>query len=494
MTDLLTDPRWLPEHLGAPLPDSPHAVSVCLPTWQYNIGYEERAPRVVDHLQTGYPRFFYNALCRRLFDECRRRFAEPTQECLAFPSRRTAERCAAYLRSRSAEASVSVHPFGTHDVHAVVFDAFLNGHAKDYWQHSGHGITSRHAEACLAEIPARDATHEREVIARRLADIVGVDPDGVFLYPCGMSAVETLHRVLTERTPGRAVQFGFPYVDTLKVLEKFGPGAAFYPHGNQDDLSSLKQTICRESVSGIYTEFPSNPLLDSPDLAALREIAAANGAPLVVDDTVASCFNVDLRSVADVVVMSLTKYFSGVGDVTGGALIVMPGGEHHGAIAAALRQEEGTLWGEDVIVLERNSRDFTERMPVINETARALVESLRAQPEIAEIFYPTLKTPELFDRFRRPQGGYGGLFSIVLKNPQTATEPFFNALRVSKGPNLGMSYTLACPYTILAHYDELDFAESCGVSRYLIRVSVGIEPPNDLQQRFREALDRVGRE
>ena len=51
-----------------------------------------------------------------------------------------------------------------------------------------------------------------------------------------------------------------------------------------------------------------------------------------------------------------------------------------------------------------------------------------------------------------------------------------------------MNYTLACPFTILAHYNELDFAESCGVSRWLIRVSVGLEPADELIDRFREAL------
>ena len=65
---------------------------------------------------------------------------------------------------------------------------------------------------------------------------------------------------------------------------------------------------------------------------------------------------------------------------------------------------------------------------------------------------------------------------------------FFDALRVSKGPNLGTSYTLACPFTILAHFNELQFAERCGVSRWLVRVAVGLEPAEELISRFGEAL------
>jgi cystathionine gamma-synthase len=64
-------------------------------------------------------------------------------------------------------------------------------------------------------------------------------------------------------------------------------------------------------------------------------------------------------------------------------------------------------------------------------------------------------------------------------------------LRFSKGPNLGTYFSLCCPFTLLAHFDELDWAEHCGVSRYLLRFSVGLEPATDLIDRVREALDRL---
>ena len=72
MSDMLTDPLWKAEHLGRSIPDSPHAVSACLPTWLDCVGYEEQEPRVVSKLTTGYPRFVYNRLCRELFEPDRR--------------------------------------------------------------------------------------------------------------------------------------------------------------------------------------------------------------------------------------------------------------------------------------------------------------------------------------------------------------------------------------------------------------------------------------
>lgn len=76
---------------------------------------------------------------------------------------------------------------------------------------------------------------------------------------------------------------------------------------------------------------------------------------------------------------------------------------------------------------------------------------------------------------------------MVLESEEAAVA-FFDALRVSKGPSLGTNFTLACPYTLLAHYDELEWAAGCGVASHLVRVSVGLEDADDLCQRFDEAL------
>ena len=81
-------PLHLPSDLGRPIPDSPHAVSACLPTWADNIGYEEGEPRVKEKLTTGYPRFVYNRFCRDLFVWVGERAAGPGQDCLVFPGSR----------------------------------------------------------------------------------------------------------------------------------------------------------------------------------------------------------------------------------------------------------------------------------------------------------------------------------------------------------------------------------------------------------------------
>jgi cystathionine gamma-synthase len=305
-----------------------------------------------------------------------------------------------------------------------------------------------------------------------------------------MNALFVLHRALLAAFPERkSVQFGFPYVDSLKLQQCYGAGVHFYPRGDAGELDQLRQTATDEQFAAIYTELPTNPLLASPDLLELRNIADAADCPFVVDDTLGSSVNVDVLPIADVAWSSLTKFFSGVGDVIGGVIIVNPDRRFANRIQNSVRREwEDLLWPEDAMILERNSRDFEARVRTINGTAEKLAEFLRTHPRIERVYYPKFESRGEYDAFKKPEGGYGGLLSIDLRNAPQAAPRFYDALRICKGPNLGMNYSLACPFSILAHYHELDFAERCGVSRYLVRVSVGLEPAEDLIERFETAL------
>lgn len=471
------------------MPDSPHAVSVCMPTWRDNVGYEEGDPRVANLLENGYPRFLYNRLCRDLFEVCRARFAGAGEASLAFSTRPAAERFATFL-TEQAGCPVSIHDFGMHGVHAACFPESDAGIAKLGWQHLGEGVSSRLAEACLTERTIAEGGTAKTALKLRIAGLAGASADDVFLFPYGMTAIYAVHRVLCELSPQKkCVQFGFPYVDTLKLQKKFGGGVHFFPRGNVEELDELAAVIQAAPISGIYTEFPSNPLLKSPDLKKLAKLAEEHGCPLIVDDTIATFANADLLPVADAVCTSLTKFFSGAGDVAGGSVVLNRSSPFYDELSAALRREaDELLWCEDAQVLEQNARDFEQRIARINETAETLADHLQGRPEIESVHYPKFQSPEMYEAFRRPGGGYSGLLSVVLANSAENAPRFFDALRVCKGPNLGTNFTLACPFTILAHFEELDFAESCGVSRYLIRISVGLEDASDLIARFDEAL------
>ncbi len=489
MTDLLTNPLCRPEHLGRPIPDSPHAVSACLPTWADVVGYEQGEPRVIERMAAGYPRFVYHPRCRALFAACDERFADGQTTCLVFPTSRIAQRFTRFIAIHDG-AQATLHDIGCGEMVAARFPKVCAELARQFWQHTGEGVNSRQAEAALAGRTLDDGTPAKHTLRRRIADLAGAAADDVYLFPTGMAAIFTLHRALMRLWPDRkAAQFGFPYVDTLKVIQKFGPGARFYPCGDQAELEQLAEAIAAEPVCGIFTELPSNPLLATPDLVRLSALARERDTPLIVDDTIATWVNVDALRYADVTVNSLTKSFSGAGDVAGGCLLLRQDGRFVDRLRQAIDAEyEDLLTGPDARLLETNSRDFVDRVARTNRTAVALVDHLRQHPKVERVYHPLTVASDRYEQARRHDGGHGSLLSIDLKDAAHAAPRFYDALCVCKGPNLGANYTLACPYTILAHYHELPWARSCGVSRWLVRLSVGLEDADDLIARCDAAL------
>ena len=111
----------------------------------------------------------------------------------------------------------------------------------------------------------------------------------------------------------------FPYIDTLKILEKWGPGCVFYGHGSLEDLDKLEQRCQNgDRFLALFCEFPGNPLLSSPNLERIRSLANRYDFAVVVDETIGNIMNIHILPYADVVVSSLTKVFSGDSNVMGG--------------------------------------------------------------------------------------------------------------------------------------------------------------------------------
>jgi cystathionine gamma-synthase len=113
--------------------------------------------------------------------------------------------------------------------------------------------------------------------------------------------------------------YRFPYIDTLKITEKFGVGSVFYGFGSSEELDDLEKRLeGGERFMALFTEFPSNPLLMTPDLERIRHLADKYDFCVVVDESVGNFINVNVLPYADVVVSSLTKVFSGDSNVMGG--------------------------------------------------------------------------------------------------------------------------------------------------------------------------------
>ncbi len=490
MRDLLRDPLCTPEDLGKPIPDSPHAVSVCMPTWDSVIAYEEERPEVLAALACGYPRFVLHPAVLRLFTAAEQRFARDGDRCLVFPSPAAARRCLRFV-GLAETGHEAIHDFGFARLTAVSLPSSLFRDAFHFWRISGEIVSSRLARAALENqrLPAnREAV--AEVFIRRLAGWIGCDPPDVFLFPSGMNAVYTLHRFLLHAgRSGPTVQLGFAYVDTLEIQKRCGRELQFLADPGPASLERLRALLEAGPVAGIFCETPSNPLLDTIDLETAAQLARLHGVPLFIDDTVATVYNVDVAPWADAVTTSLTKNISGRGDVMAGSIAVSSASGFAEPLRDFLRhRDDGELWLEDAAVLEQNSRDFPQRMERINQHTSALVHHLESHPQVTGLYHPSLRSPEAYARLRRPGRGDGGLFSMILKDGPLRAPRFYDALAVNKGPSLGTDYTLCCPYTLLAHYRELDWAAQHGVPAHLLRVAVGLEDPTDLAERFDAAF------
>lgn len=497
--NLMTDPAWEAHELGLPLPPTPHAVSVALPRWQDVIDYEEEHPRIAAALQAGYPRFFVHPLVSQLFAVATRRFAGPGEGCIVFPSSTAAQRAAEYVSGKTG-LPARVERYGSGTLHALVFPETARRAARDYWRYRGAVVSSRHAARALSEEKDSATTARLEAegaaakqrIRSRLAALSSVDPGDVFLFPSGMKAMAVAHRLVTRLRPGLpTVQLDFPYVDVLRVQQEFGSGVEFFPVADAAALEKVAALAKAGTVAAVFAEVPSNPLLSCVPLDDLSDRLRTAGIPLVLDDTVATVVNLNALAVADLVTTSLTKAFSGVGDVIAGALTVNPRSPWHAWFRRELEAELAThdlLWAEDAVVLEENSRDFTDRVPRMNANAEILTDFLKSHPAVVQVWYP--ESPAGFGRMARSGGGRGCLFSFRLRD-EAAAAAFYDRVHLSKGPSLGTNFSICCPYTLLAHYQELDWAAACGLPPHLLRVSVGLEAPEDLIRRFEHALAPV---
>jgi cystathionine gamma-synthase len=373
-----------------------------------------------------------------------------------------------------------------HTLSCLCTDAAASPYAKAFWQHTGLGASSRQAAIVLGreEAPSTDQGEQaRRIVRQRLAAIHHCAEEHISLVPAGMAALHAgLEAVQTLRPGLPTLQLGFPYVDVLKQ-----PQVVF--HGSEllssTELGDIAAALDRLEPSAVIVELPSNPLLRCVDLPAVAELAHARGIPLIADDTIGTGINIEALPYADLIFTSLTKSFAGRGNVMAGCLLISPNAQWTSILlnAVALR---ATLSDADAIALELNSRDVTDRVPRLDANCLALAQKLEKHPAVKRVLHP--KDCKNFQAIKKPGAGDGCLLSFELHTGELNAQRVFDALQICKGPSLGTSFSMVCPYAQLAHYDELDWAEACGVPAHLLRVSVGLEEPDELWSRFQKAL------
>lgn len=456
------------------------------------------------------------------------------QTCLLFPSIQAAMDCKAFATSpgrgdgtlRDDQVSIRVFNAGL-DIHTVFFPAASMGVLHGFWLNTGVGSSSRRAEYCLKHLdqlhevaagepsPTRVEESAHVLLKERIAGLlerapVGphrarkVSPDDVYLYQTGMSAIYWVHKYLLGHRHSSSVLFGFAFHSTIHVLEDYGPGVQFFGLGTDSDLTQLEKYLSAQAREGkkiqaVWAEFPSNPLLVTPDLARLKRLTDEHGAILVVDDTIGSFCNVDILGAADIVVSSLTKSFSGYADVMAASAVLNPSSPRYGELKQVFDQlYHNDFYVGDAEALENNSRNYLQRSATLNRNAQRLVEYLQQQVQdpaspVQQVFYPTVSDSlAAYQAFMRPATeeftpGYGCMFSVEFESLDT-TIAFYDNLNVHQGPHLGAHLTLALPYCMGVYGNDLGWAERYNVRPTQIRISVGLEDTEALLEVFGYAV------
>lgn len=463
---------------------------MCLPTWDAVLGYEENRDKVMRRMRAGYPRFLLHPATARLFAEADRALAGNGSKVVVFPSRDVAQRAQRFVEKRSGSASRIASYEG---LQALIVSEEDYPVAMEYWRYTGEIVSSRQAEHIL-QGGGGGAEFRSDSLRKRIGAFGNYAAQNVYLYESGMAGLFAAHRAASQLLPGKkTLQLEFPYVDAMRVQNYFGNGVVFLNEAVGESLDEALQRIGEGEFSAVFCEAPSNPLLRTVDLAAVSRSCREGGVPLVVDDTICSVANIQVDQFADIVTTSLTKWISGKGDVMAGQVTLVPGSPMYSELSEFFDGDcEGgsRLYASDARVLARNIGTFPRRMRESNESGEALAGFLTEHVAVEEVWYPKFTSPESYNTIKRKSGGYGGVVSLVLKNRKRSAR-FYDALRISKGPSLGTDFSLACPYTLLAHYDELDWAEGCGLDRHLIRISVGSENRDDVIGRVSEALESI---
>ncbi|MBK8254823.1 MAG: aminotransferase class I/II-fold pyridoxal phosphate-dependent enzyme [Polyangiaceae bacterium] len=271
-----------------------------------------------------------------------------------------------------------------------------------------------------------------------------------------------------------------------KVLPRFGVETTFVQGSSAADY----ERAVRPQTRVIIVETPANPTLDVVDIAAVAQLAKANSALLVCDNTFATPVNTrPITLGAHLVFHSATKYLAGHSDVIAGVLCGSR--ELVGAAWDHLRVVGSSLGPFEAWLVIRGLRTLSLRMARHNENARALSYLLAAHPKVAMVRYPGLGSSPDHEIAARQMSGFGGMIYAELKGGDAAARSFVQNLRYfSLATSLGGVESLVQYPASLSNLTP-DQKRAAGISPTAIRISVGCEDTQDLLDDVENALSLV---
>jgi cystathionine beta-lyase/cystathionine gamma-synthase len=335
---------------------------------------------------------------------------------------------------------------------------------------------------------ARTQNPTRAALERNVAAIEG--GKGAYAFASGMAAIGALatmlksgdHVIVTDNTYGGT----FRLFD--KVLTKYGLSFSYVDTSRLDLVTSA----LRPETRMLFLETPTNPVMRLTDIAAASKLAHDHGAKVIVDNTFASpCVQRPIELGADLVIHSTTKYLNGHSDSVGG--IVVGANDQDLEWLKFIQNAEGAILSPfDSWLVLRGTKTLALRMAQHNINGQALAEFLASHKAVKQVLYPGLPTHPQHDLARRQMRGFGGMLSFDVGT-------FENARRVCNGVKLmALAESLGGVETLICHPASMTHASvpaerraAIGLTDSLVRISVGVEDPEDLIEDLKQALNAL---
>ncbi len=283
--------------------------------------------------------------------------------------------------------------------------------------------------------------------------------------------------------------YGGTYRLLVNVTAKSGVEVEFV---NLRDLDALRDAI-RPNTKLIWTETPTNPLMNILDLPAIAEIAKSKGVLTLCDNTFLSpYFQNPLALGIDIVLHSTTKYINGHSDVVGGAIVVKDA-----ELAEKVYFYQNAMGAcqapFDCFLVLRGLKTLAVRMEAHNRNALALAHWLEAHPKIQRVNHPGLESHPQHELAARQARGFGGTFSFLVEGGEEACDRLLGAVKLfTLAESLGGVESLIEHPWSMTHISMPEQARAAsGIQRNLVRVSAGIENIDDLTADLDQALAEV---
>jgi cystathionine beta-lyase/cystathionine gamma-synthase len=268
----------------------------------------------------------------------------------------------------------------------------------------------------------------------------------------------------------------------VMLRQDFEPAGYEIHFVNLTDLEAARRAI--QSAGLVIAETITNPLCGVPDLEALGAMARERGVPMIVDNTFATpllCRPLELG--ATVVMHSATKYLGGHSDLVAG---VIAGDARTMTAARARAARTGTVLGPfDAWLALRGIRTLDVRMRRHSENSLALARALGSMPGVARVYHPLVDGPN-----RTLPNGSGGMMAFDLTGGRDAVQRMishFTLVRFAASLG-GVETTISYPEITSHRAMSKEERAELGVGPGTVRVSVGIEDPDDIISDFKRAL------